>query len=137
MAGKFAVTALPGIAGKPGASSLGGHNVAISSSAKNKATAVDFITWFTSEESQRTSLTKDSNAPTYASLYDDAALQKQFPYLPALKASIEKAVARPKVVKYGDVTAAIQEAAYAALTGAKSTDDALAGLQEKLTALTQ
>lgn len=137
VAGKFAVTALPGIGSTPGASSLGGHNVAISSFAKHKATAIDFIKWFTSEDNQRINLTKNSNAPTFTALYEDQALQKQFPYLPALKASIEHAVPRPKVVKYGDVTAAIEESAYAALTGAKSTDDALKDLQAKLTTLTQ
>lgn len=137
VAGKFAVTALPGIGSAAGASSLGGHNVAVSSFAKNKATAIDFISWFTSEANQRINLTKNSNAPTFTALYDDPALAEQFPYLPALKASIEHAVPRPKVVKYGDVTAAIQDAAYAALTGAKTTDAALAELQDKLTTLTQ
>jgi multiple sugar transport system substrate-binding protein len=39
-------------------------------------------------------------------------------------------------VKYGDVTAAMQEAAYSAMTGEASTDDALAELQTKLESLT-
>jgi multiple sugar transport system substrate-binding protein len=39
-------------------------------------------------------------------------------------------------VKYGDVTAAIQEAAYGAMNGEMSTDDALKELQSKLESLT-
>ncbi len=134
VAGKFDVAPLPGATG-PGSSSLGGHNFAISAFAKNKASALDFIKFFTSEENERSNLLATSQAPTLASLYSDAELTKQFPYLPVLKASIESAVPRPAVVKYGDVTAAIQEAAYGALTGTKTTDAALSELQTKLEAL--
>ncbi|MGH3759661.1 ABC transporter substrate-binding protein [Actinophytocola sp.] len=135
VAGKFDVAPLPGKDG-PGVSSLGGHNFAISAFAPNKATALDFIKYFSSEESQKSNLLATSQAPTRASLYDDQELIDQFPYLPTLKASIESAVARPKVVKYGDVTAAIQEAAYGAMNGEMTTDQALSDLQSKLEELT-
>ena len=103
--------------------------------AKNKATAADFIKFMSSEERQKANIEKTSQAPTWASLYDDPALNKQFPYLAPLKASIETAKSRPKVVKYGDVTTAIQEAAYGALTGTTPPKDALAELQTKLSTL--
>jgi multiple sugar transport system substrate-binding protein len=129
--GKFDVAPLPGVDG-PGSSSLGGHNFAVSAFAKNKATGLDFIKFFTSEENERSNLLATSQAPTRSNLYTDPELVKQFPYLTTLKASIESAVPRPKAVKYGDVTAAIQENVYAALTGAKTTDAALKDLQTKL-----
>jgi multiple sugar transport system substrate-binding protein len=135
VAGKFDVAPLPGKDG-PGVSTLGGHNFAISAFAENKATALDFIKYFTSEEAQRSNLLATSQAPTRTSLYDDAELVKQFPYLTTLKESILNAVPRPQAVKYGDVTAAIQEAAYGAMNGEVSTDDALAELQTKLESLT-
>ncbi|MEU4742792.1 ABC transporter substrate-binding protein [Actinosynnema sp. NPDC023658] len=131
VAGKFDVAPLPGIDG-PGSSTLGGHNFAISAFGKNKATALDFIKFFTSESSQRSNLLATSQAPTLASLYDDAELIKQFPYLPTLKESILSAKPRPQAVRYGDVTQAVQEAAYAALTGEKTSDVALKDLQTKL-----
>ncbi|GAB2674832.1 ABC transporter substrate-binding protein [Kribbella swartbergensis] len=134
IAGKFGVAPLPGKDG-PGVSTLGGHNYAISEFAKNKATAADFIKFMSSEERQKANVEKTSQAPTWASLYDDPALTKQFPYLAPLKASIETAKSRPKVVKYGDVTTAIQEAAYGALTGATPPKDALSQLQTKLSSL--
>ncbi|MGW1340184.1 ABC transporter substrate-binding protein [Kribbella sp. NPDC002412] len=134
IAGKFGVAALPGKDGA-GVSTLGGHNYAISEFTKNKATAADFIKFMSSEERQKANIEKTSQAPTWASLYDDAALNKQFPYLAPLKASIETAKSRPKVVKYGDVTTAIQEAAYGALTGTTPPKDALADLQTKLSSL--
>ncbi|MFF7974296.1 extracellular solute-binding protein [Streptomyces sp. NPDC007905] len=131
LAGKFAVAPLPGLNG-PGSSSLGGHNLALSSYARNKATAVDFMKFFSSEDSASTFLRDASLAPPYAHLYDEASLVKQYPYLPVLKRSILRAVPRPRVVQYGDVTSAIQQEAYAALTGSKSSAQALKDLQSAL-----
>ena len=50
VAGDFDVAPLPGDGDNPGASSLGGHNLAISEFAENKATALDFIKYMTTEE---------------------------------------------------------------------------------------
>lgn len=136
VAGKFDVAPLPGLTGA-GSSTLGGHNFAISSFAKNKATGLDFIKFFTSEENEKSNLIATSQAPTRSDLYTDSELVKQFPYLPTLKASIESAKPRPQAVKYGDVTAAIQENAYAALTKAKTVDQALTDMQKKLEELTK
>ncbi|GAA1010365.1 ABC transporter substrate-binding protein [Streptomyces thermogriseus] len=131
VAGKFEVAPLPGLNG-PGASSLGGHNLALSSFAKNKATALDFMKFFTSEQIAKHFLQDASLAPPYARLYDDPALVKQYPYLPVLKQSVLRAVPRPRVVQYGDVTSAIQREAYAALNGGKSSAQALTDLQKDL-----
>lgn len=134
VAGKYAVAPLPGKDGA-GVSTLGGHNYAISAFAKNKATAADFIKFMSSEERQKANVEKTSQAPTWAALYEDPALNKTFPYLAPLKASIETAKSRPKVVKYGDVTTSIQEAAYDALTNKKQPKQALTDLQTKLSSL--
>jgi len=131
VAGKFAVAPLPGLNGA-GSSSLGGHNVALSSFAKNKATALDFMKFFTSQDTASTFLKDASMAAPYEALYDDQALVKQYPYLPVLKKSILNAVPRPRVVQYGDASSAIQQEAYAALTGAKSSAQALKDLQSEL-----
>jgi multiple sugar transport system substrate-binding protein len=135
VAGKFDVAPLPGVDG-PGSSSLGGWNLAVSSFAENKATALDFIKFMTSEELQRENMLVNSEAPVYGELYEDPELVEKYPYLPVLKESILSAEPRPRVVRYGDTTAAIQDEAYAALTGAKTTEQALADLQAKLDKLT-
>ncbi|MCD0451999.1 ABC transporter substrate-binding protein [Actinocorallia sp. API 0066] len=136
VAGKFDVAPLPGSNG-PGVSTLGGHNFAISAFAKNKATALDFLNYMTSTEVQKANAIVIGKAPSVAALYNDPEVVAKFPYMPSLKTAIENAKGRPKVVKYGDVTTAIQEAAYAALNGSKTTDAALAELQTKLETLTQ
>jgi len=134
--GKFAVAPLPGLDG-PGASSLGGHNFGISTYSKHKKSALEFIKFMTSEDRQKKNLQLASQAPVIASLYDDKALQEKFPYLPTLRDSINNAVPRPKVVRYGDASTAIQDAAYAALTGTKSSADALKQLQSQLEEITK
>ncbi|MDQ3577775.1 MAG: ABC transporter substrate-binding protein [Actinomycetota bacterium] len=131
VAGKFAVAPLPGLSG-PGASTLGGHNYAISSFTKNKKTAQEFIKFVSSEQEQRKNLEKSSQAPTWASLYDDPALLASFPYLKELKASILNARKRPSVVKYQEVSTAIQTAAYSAMDGTETSEEALKKLQVKL-----
>lgn len=131
VAGKFDVAPLPGLDG-PGVSSLGGHNLGISAFSKNQKTALDFVKFYTSVENSRTQLELATLAPIYTELYEDPALQKKFPFLPVLKESILNAEPRPKVVDYGDATIAIQDAAYAALQGDMSAEDAVAQMQTEL-----
>ncbi len=137
--GKFDVAALPGITG-PGVSSLGGHNFAIAANADNKGTAADFLKFMSSEATQKSNTLATSQSPTLEKLYTDSDLVKKFPFLPTQLKSIQGAIPRPKAVEYGDVTLAIQDAAYGALqTGANGgTADATAalqGLQTKLQTL--
>ena len=122
VAGKFDIAPLPGLNG-PGASSLGGHSVAISNYSKYKATALDFLKFVESDSVQRYNLTQGSNAPVLASLYDDADLAKKFPYLPVLKTGIQNAIPRPVTPFYPAVTEAIETNAYAALQGTTSVQD--------------
>ncbi|MYX33937.1 MULTISPECIES: ABC transporter substrate-binding protein [unclassified Streptomyces] len=135
VAGKFDVAPLPGMNG-PGSSTLGGLNLAVSTFAPHKASARDFITFLTGEGAQRSNLLKAAVAPTRANLYGQADLQKKFPYLATLGESIESARPRPKAVRYGDVTAAIQNAIYPVVSGKASPDTALADLQQQLEKIT-
>ncbi|MFB3978753.1 ABC transporter substrate-binding protein [Microbacterium proteolyticum] len=134
VAGKFGVSAIPGENG-PGVSTLGGRNIAISSFAENKATAVDFIAFFTSREQEEARLALSSRAPVFPEFFEDPTVTTTYPYLPTLLTSLENAQPRPKVVAYGATTAAIQDEIYAALTGDKDPETALADLQDALTAI--
>ncbi|WP_293769142.1 ABC transporter substrate-binding protein [uncultured Corynebacterium sp.] len=105
-----------------GASTLGGYNNGINVNSKNKQTALDFMKFIVSEENQK-SFAEASFPPVLASIYDDAALVEEFPYLPALKESLENATPRPVSPFYDAVSKAIQDNAYAALNSGKSVDD--------------
>lgn len=132
--GKYAVAPLPGISG-PGVSSLGGHNQGIATNAENKGTAADFIKYFCSEQVMKDNVIATSSSATRESIYSDPAVVKKFPYMPIQLKSIQTAKPRPKAVEYGDVTLAIQDAAYGALQGQTQPDAAMASLQTKLQTL--
>jgi trehalose/maltose transport system substrate-binding protein len=134
--GKFAVAPLPGESG-PGASSLGGHNTAMSAYSAHKATAFDFLKFLLDEQQQRWFVTQGSLAPSLQSLYDDPALVKKYPYLPVLKTSILSAVPRPVSPFYPAVTKAIQDNSYAAIKGEKSVQQALSDMQAAIQAAGQ
>jgi multiple sugar transport system substrate-binding protein len=127
----FKMAPLPGKDG-PGASSLGGHNIAMSVYSKNKATVTDFIKYIASEETQRFYATQGSLAPVLTKLYDDQELVAKLPYLPVLKTSIENAVPRPVTPFYPAVTKAVQDNAYAALKGEKTVDTAISDMQKAI-----
>jgi multiple sugar transport system substrate-binding protein len=134
--GKFAVAPLPGESG-PGASSLGGHNTAMSAYSAHKATAFDFLKFLLDEQQQRWFVTQGSLAPSLQSLYDDPALVKKYPYLPVLKTSILSAVPRPVSPFYPAVTKAVQDNSYAAIKGEKNVQQSLSDMQAAIQAAGQ
>jgi multiple sugar transport system substrate-binding protein len=134
VAGKFGVAPLPGLNG-PGVSTLGGHNLAIGTNAANKGTAADFIKFMSSDEVAKSDTLATSQAHVNRALYSDPDILKKFPHFPILLKSIETAKPRPKVVKYGDATQAMQDSAYSALQGQVTPEAALSDLQSKLESL--
>lgn len=132
---KFGIAPLPGVGG-PGTSSLGGHNAAISAYSDHKATALDFLKFLTSQETESFYATQGSLAPVIGSLYTDPALVQKLPYLPVLQKSIATAVPRPVTPFYPAVTKAVQDNAYAAIQGQKSVDQALKDMQAAIKSAT-
>lgn len=130
--GKFDVCPVPGVGGSEGATALGGLNYGISAFAKNKGTAIDFIAFLASEEQQKAQALATGEAPAHSAVYDDPEVLEMYPYYKTLKAAVDAGTARPQVVKYGDVTQAIQEAAYDVLSGSKEVDASLDALQKTL-----
>lgn len=126
-AGKFEVQPLVGQDGV-GVSTLGGYNNGININSEHKATARDFIEFIINEENQ-TSFADASFPPVLASIYDDEALVEKYPYLPALKQSLENAAPRPVSPFYPAISKAIQDNAYAALNGTADVDKATADMK--------
>ena len=131
---KFGVAALPSLRGHTFVPTLGGHNCGISTYSRNKATALKFVKWFTSAESERYALETQTLAPITSSLYEDPEMLAKFPYLSTLRKSLDSAKGRPKAVAYGDVTAAIQDAIYPAVKQEVTAEEAIASLESSLKA---
>ncbi|GII91233.1 ABC transporter substrate-binding protein [Sinosporangium siamense] len=138
VAGKFAVTRLPGLDG-PGSSSLGGVNLGISAYSKRQKSALEFIRYFTGLDNQRRVLTEGSFPPVWAELYDAPDLIKRFPYLPVLKQSLLSATPRPASVDYNQVSLVIANAVSRALTPpfAEPSSDVVASLKAGLSEITR
>lgn len=111
----------------PGASTLGGYNNGINMFSEYKATALDFIAFIQSEENQK-SFAEQSFPPVLASVYDDAELTEQFPYLPILKEALDNAEPRPVTPYYAAISKAIHDNAYAAITAGTPVDQATADM---------
>jgi multiple sugar transport system substrate-binding protein len=129
--GKFAVAPIPGEDG-PGASTLGGYNLGIAKTTQYPETAKDFIRYLESEDVQRSVITDMSAPAVLESLYDDAAIREQLPYVDTLKAAIENAVARPKAVSYAEFSQLISENIYKALQDQADPVTTLASLNSIL-----
>ena len=132
---KFEVQPLVGKDGV-GVSTLGGYNNGININSEHKATALDFMKFVINEENQK-SFAEASFPPVLASIYDDESLVEQFPYLPALKESLENAAPRPVSPFYTAISKAVQDNAYAALTADKSVDDATKDMKAAIEAAAQ
>lgn len=132
---KFEVQPLVGKDGV-GVSTLGGYNNGININSEHKATALDFMKFIINEENQK-SFAEASFPPVLASIYDDESLVEEFPYLPALKESLENAAPRPVSPFYTAISKAVQDNAYAALTAGKSVDDATKDMKAAIEAAAQ
>ncbi|QNG20601.1 ABC transporter substrate-binding protein [Rhodococcus triatomae] len=132
VAGRFAVAPIVGPDGA-GASTLGGYNNGINVFSEAKATARDFVEFVQSAENQA-AFADAAFPPVLASVYDDAELIAEYPYLPALKAALESAEPRPVTPYYANVSKAIQDNAFAAITGQKSVDQAITDMSAAISA---
>jgi multiple sugar transport system substrate-binding protein len=131
VAGRFAVTAVPGLRG-PGSSTLGGANLAISAFAPHPATALAFVKFLTSVSSEREVLLRSALPPVWTSLYSQPALIRRFPFLPVLKQAILTARPRPAIVNYTQFSLAISSAIHQALAQRQSVSATLIKLSAEL-----
>ncbi|WP_155056455.1 ABC transporter substrate-binding protein [Streptomyces blattellae] len=136
LAGKVGVVPLPGPDG-PGASVLGGSNLAVNTHARHPDTAARLLAYLTGEPVQRQVLTRGALPPVRADLYDDPALVRRFPYLPILRESVLAAAPRPKSPRYDQVSLAVQAAVQDAMTGRETPGGAVRRLARELAAISR
>lgn len=131
VAGRFGVAPLPGPDG-PGASVLGGSNLAVDARSRHPRTAADLLAYMMSEKVQRQVLTRGSLPPVWADLYADPALIARYPYLPVLEQSVKAARPRPKSAEYEQVSLAVAAVTSDALRQHTSARAAIARLDREL-----
>jgi multiple sugar transport system substrate-binding protein len=97
---------VPGMAPKV---SIGGYNLGVSSHSKHPQLAFDAIRCLIGPQNQIRDAVKGGLAPVLASIYDQPAFEKAYPFHQLIKSQLENYGIRPQTPEYQDVTLAIQD----------------------------
>ncbi|HNT69772.1 MAG TPA: ABC transporter substrate-binding protein [Syntrophorhabdaceae bacterium] len=130
--GKIGVAALPSAAGHPSASTLGGWQIGINRHSKHPDAAERFVRFLTSRESQKTLALTVGYKPTRRSLYSDADLKRQQPFIASLHDILLNARPRPVSPYYMMMTQILQPEFSAAIAGIKKPSDALMSAERQV-----
>lgn len=96
----------PGI---PPKVSIGGYNLGISAFSKHPNLAFQAVQCLTQDKNQSRDAIKGGLAPVAASIYDQPAFEKAYPFHQLIKQQLETYGLRPQTPAYADVTLAIQK----------------------------
>ncbi|MBM4354823.1 MAG: extracellular solute-binding protein [Deltaproteobacteria bacterium] len=134
IAANVGVAVLPGLAGRPGVSTLGGWHLGVNASTQNPGPAAELVDFLTSDESQRVLTERLGRLPASSGVPRAPVWQG------AAGGVLDKALAlaapRPSSPYYHDLSRIIQEEVHAALVSDKSVDAAADKLVERVRALT-
>ena len=96
----------PGI---PPKVSIGGYNLGISAFSKHPDLAFQAVQCLTQDKNQSRDAIKGGLAPVAASIYDQPAFEKAYPFHQLIKQQLQTYGLRPQTPAYADVTLAIQK----------------------------
>jgi trehalose/maltose transport system substrate-binding protein len=115
---------------------LGGFQLMVSKTSKNKSAAIEMVKFLTSPEIQRVNATTRGYAPTRPGLYEDSAILKANPFFGSLRdVLLTGAVTRPSTVagsRYDQISTAYFTAVRQTLTGQRSAGTAVQELETDL-----
>jgi multiple sugar transport system substrate-binding protein len=120
------------IPGKAAASSaayptgmIGHWMMGVTANSTHKELALKFLQYVTSSESQKI-MADHGGVPTRKSVYSDQALAAKYAYYPTLLQATIDSVVRPRLVQWSEIETVYGAELSAAVSGAKTVDQALA-----------
>ncbi|CAN5868822.1 ABC transporter substrate-binding protein [soil metagenome] len=114
-------------------SCLGGWNMYMSSSSKNKSAAWEFIKWITAAKQQIFRATEASFLPSLSSLYEDQEVLNQVPVIDRAKDIVrEDARSRPVTPFYSVISSRLAGGFHASLTGESEPQQVIETLQNEM-----
>lgn len=120
------------------ADTLGGWQLMVSRYSTKQEAGIEFVRFMCSAEVQASFAIERAHLPTIASVYDDPAVAAASEFIPRLKDVFQGgAAARPSSVTgdlYPEISAIYSSQLNAVLTGANSAADAVASMEEDITA---
>ncbi|HEY2725207.1 MAG TPA: ABC transporter substrate-binding protein [Pseudonocardiaceae bacterium] len=90
--------------GTPGRSTIGGINLAVSSTSRHPQQAVEAVECLRNRANQLRNAIDGGVPPTLESLYTDPAFQREYPAWQAIKQSLDTASVRPKSPAYQSIS---------------------------------
>jgi multiple sugar transport system substrate-binding protein len=96
------------VAGEPSRPPLGGIDIGIGHWSRHPDLAVDVTRCITSAQNQTYYFLHEGNPAARSAVFDDPAVQKEFPMAATLRESLQAAAPRPQTQFYGDISAALQ-----------------------------
>lgn len=129
---RVAVVPLPGFTAENRATCIGGWQVAVSAFSRNKDAAVRLVRFLSSPEVSRMMAIQASNLPVFAEVYQDAEVLRVNPWFAQALPVVQTARARPVSARYAEVSDVIRSNMNAFLAGARTADQALADMNQRL-----
>ncbi|MEC4818304.1 MAG: ABC transporter substrate-binding protein [Scytonema sp. PMC 1069.18] len=123
--GKFALKPMVSAPTHSSGACLGGWGLGISKSSKHPEEAWKAIKYFTSEEVQRQFVLEAGFVPSRRSLFLDPEIVAKYPHYPELLNISKKAVLRPPIAQYAQVSDILQRYLSAALTNRMTPEKAM------------
>lgn len=129
---KFNLEPLPKFGSGQPASVLGGYNLGISTYSKNPGAALSFVNFATGPAAQKKFFIKSSLPAVLTQTYNDAAVQKSQPFAPELLKAVQQGKPRPVSPVYPQISEAIYNNVYSALSSGTSPKSALSKAQSQI-----
>ncbi|HEY7632322.1 MAG TPA: ABC transporter substrate-binding protein [Thermoleophilaceae bacterium] len=129
---KFNLEPLPKFGSGQAASILGGYNLGISTYSKNPGTALSFVNFATGPAAQKKFFIKSSLPAVLTQTYSDPAVKKSQPFAPQLLKAVQQGKPRPISPVYPQISEAIYNNVYSALSSGTSPKSALSKAQSQI-----
>ena len=123
--GKVGIMPLMGSAGQAGGSCLGGWGLGIAKSTRHEKEALRVLRFLSNLEAQKQFILEGGYVPSVRRLFSDRAVLAKYPHYPQILKVVDKAVLRPPIAQYAQVSDILQRYLSAALTSQRSTEDAM------------
>ena len=131
--GKVGVMPLPAMAGGKSATCVGGWQWAVSAFSKHKAEAAKLVAYMATREVSKFLAAEGALLPTYAEVYNDAAVLKEVPWFKDAGAVMAFGRSRPMSDRYGEVSDTVRTATSAVLARTRKPDEGVGDIESKLT----
>lgn len=123
--GKVAIQTMVHAAGQQSGSSIGGWGFSMAHSTPHPEAAWRVIDFFSSQAAQRQFILVSGYVPVRRSLFSDPAILEKYPHYPEFLQIAKKAVLRPPIRQYAQVSDILQRYLSAAITGQLTPEAAM------------